>query len=86
MPRLAILADPAKRVDGLCVDGLAYFDTEIDEPGMRDIVNGLILEEMARYPAPDYYAEMRPLPPPIKSQAIQVREWLLSSARDATDC
>jgi hypothetical protein len=35
---------------------------QLDEPGMRELVNSLILEEMARYPAPDYVGEMPPLP------------------------
>jgi len=46
----SFLADAARRGDGLPLDALPYGDTELDEPGMRDIVNALILDEMSRYP------------------------------------
>ena len=44
---------------------------------MRAAVNDLILEEMSRYPAPDYTTEMRPVPSELDasvSAAIQVRD------------
>lgn len=81
------LADASRRGDGIPLDALPYADSELDEPGMRELVNSLILEEMSRYPgawreqgpscgqsgavlhprrftsaAPDYSAEMPPLP------------------------
>lgn len=76
-PRPDVLADPAKRVESLLVDSLPYVDTELDEPGMREIVNQLILEEMGSYPGPPdgYASEMRPLPAIMnssRSPAVQV--------------
>ena len=43
------LADASRRGDGIPLDALPYGDLELDEPGMRDIVNALILDEMSRY-------------------------------------
>ena len=78
--RPEVLADPARRVEGLAVDALPYVDDELDAPGMRDAVNALIIEEMGNYPAPEdgYASEMRPLPSIAgntnsSSRAVKVR-------------
>ena len=44
------IADSTRRGDGIVLDALPYGDLELDEPGMREIVNALILDEMSRYP------------------------------------
>jgi pre-mRNA-splicing factor SPF27 len=48
---------------------------QINEPGMRDVVNGLILEEMSRFEPPDYLSNT-PLGAAISS-ATEVRSELI---------
>lgn len=43
-----ILADPRTRGEGLAVDSLSSTDSHLNEPGMRDAVDSLILAEMTR--------------------------------------